>query len=208
MNAIVSPDIHREQRIPPRQVLTHKWPVLHVGSTPYYFDAAIGEPKDWRTRWTFHIWGRIEEAWQCNYDEFVALPRIAVHADMHCVTRWSKLDNQWEGVPTREILSRVKPQPTAKFVMVHCEQGFTTNLPLDDFLGDDCLFAWRHDGHDLEPDHGYPLRLVIPRLYAWKSAKWVRGIELLDNDKAGFWEAHEHGGYHMRGDPWMEQRFR
>jgi DMSO/TMAO reductase YedYZ molybdopterin-dependent catalytic subunit len=92
--------------------------------------------------------------------------------------------------------------------MVHCEQGFTTNLPLADFLGEDCLFAWKHNGQDLEPDHGYPLRLVIPRLYAWKSAKWVRGIELLEKDRAGFWEHWDHGGYHMRGDPWLEQRFR
>jgi DMSO/TMAO reductase YedYZ molybdopterin-dependent catalytic subunit len=127
---------------------------------------------------------------------------------MHCVTRWSKLDNLWEGVSTREVLSHVNVNPQAKFVMIHCEQGFTTNLPLDDFLREDCLFAWKHNGQDLEPDHGYPLRLVVPRLYAWKSAKWVRGIELMTKDMAGFWEKWEHGGYHMRGDPWLEQRFR
>jgi len=205
---IVSPDVRREQRIPPRQVLTQKWPVLHYGSTPFYFDPTSGEPKDWRTRWTFHIWGLVETPWQCTYDEFVALPRVTVHADMHCVTRWSKLDIVWEGVSTREIMAKVQPHATAKYVMVHCEQGFTTNLPLEDFLAEDCLFAWRHNGQDLEPSHGYPLRLVIPRLYAWKSAKWVRGIEFLDRDRAGFWEEHEHGGYHMRGDPWAEQRFR
>jgi DMSO/TMAO reductase YedYZ molybdopterin-dependent catalytic subunit len=104
--------------------------------------------------------------------------------------------------------SKVKVVPEARHVMVHCEQGFTTNLPLDDFLGEDCLFAWKHNGQLLEPDHGYPLRLVVPRLYAWKSAKWVRGIELMDRDRPGFWEEWEHGGYHMRGDPWVEQRFR
>lgn len=195
---IISPDTQRTERIPPRQVLTKKWPVLHYGATPT-FD---------RANWTFHIFGLVEASWQCTYDEFVAFPRVRVHADMHCVTRWSTLDNLWEGVSTREILGKAKVRPEAKFVMVHCEHGFTTNLPLDDFLGDDCLFAWKHNGQDLDADHGYPLRLVIPRLYAWKSAKWVRGIELMPDDKAGFWESWDHGGYHMRGDPWAEERFR
>lgn len=195
---IISPDTERTHRIPPRQALTRKWPVLHAGTTPT-FD---------RASWTFHIFGLVEKRWQCTYDEFLALPRVQVHADFHCVTRWSKLDMLWEGVCTRTVLSQVKVQSVARFVMVHCEHGFTTNLPLDDFLGDDCLFSWKVDGKDLEPDHGYPLRLVVPRLYAWKSAKWVRGIELLAEDRAGFWEAWDHGGYHMRGDPWQEQRFR
>jgi DMSO/TMAO reductase YedYZ molybdopterin-dependent catalytic subunit len=195
---IISTDAKRAQRIPPRQALTRKWPVLHAGTVPD-FD---------RARWTFHIFGLVEHPWQCGYQEFIALPRVQVKADMHCVTRWSKLENLWEGVSTREVMSKVKPLPTARFVMVHCEHGFTTNLPLVDLLGDDCLFAWKHDGNDLEPDHGYPLRLVVPLLYAWKSAKWVRGIELMAEDRAGFWESWEHGGYHMRGDPWAEQRFR
>jgi DMSO/TMAO reductase YedYZ molybdopterin-dependent catalytic subunit len=198
MPTIVSPDVLRPERIPPRQALTRKWPVLHAGTVPS-FD---------RGRWSFHVFGLVEQPWECTYDEFLALPHVQVRADMHCVTRWSKLDNVWEGVSTKEVLSHVKPHPQARFVMVHCEQGLTTNLPLADFLGDDCLFAWKHNGQDLEPDHGYPLRLVIPRLYAWKSAKWVRGIELLTQDRAGFWEEWDHGGYHMRGDPWLEQRFR
>ena len=201
---IDSPDTHRAERIPPRQALTRKWPVLHAGPTPR-FDRAV---------WVFQVFGLVEKPWQCTYDEFLALPRVRVQADMHCVTRWSKLDNLWEGVSTREILSRVQVLPNARFVMVHCEYGFSTNLPLADFLGDDCLFAWKHNGQDLEPDHGYPLRLVIPRLFAWKSAKWVRGIELMESDRAGFWESWENGGYHMRGDPWAldesgdGQRFR
>ena len=195
---IVSPDTQRANRIPPRQALTRKWPVLHYGPTPAFDRAA----------WTFHVFGLVETPWQCAYDQFLGLPRVRIHADMHCVTRWSTLDNYWEGVATREIFSKVKTRPEAKFVMVHCEHGFTTNLPLDDFLGDDCLFAWKHNGKDLDADHGYPLRLVIPRLYAWKSAKWVRGIELMADDKAGFWEEWVHGGYHMRGDPWAEERFR
>ncbi len=197
-DAIISPDTRRAERIPPRQVLTKKWPVLHYGSTPT-FD---------RTCWTFHIFGLVESPWHCTYDEFVALPKVKVYADMHCVTRWSTLDNLWEGVSTREVMSKVKAAAEAKYVMVHCEHGFTTNLPLADFLDDDCLFAWKQNGVNLDADHGYPLRLVIPRLYAWKSAKWVRGIELMAEDKAGFWEEWQHGGYHMRGDPWKEERFR
>jgi DMSO/TMAO reductase YedYZ molybdopterin-dependent catalytic subunit len=195
---IESPDVFRSERIPPRQVLTKKWPVLHAGPTPS-FD---------RPNWSFHIFGLVEQPWQCSYDEIISLPRVQVRADMHCVTRWSMLENTWEGVSTREVLSRVKPKAEARFVLAHCEYGFTTNLPLDDFLGDDCLFAWRRNGVDLDPDHGWPLRLVIPRLYAWKSAKWVRGLELLDQDRPGYWESWENGGYHMRGDPWAEQRFR
>jgi DMSO/TMAO reductase YedYZ molybdopterin-dependent catalytic subunit len=195
---IVSKDTLRAQRVPPRQALTRKWPVLHAGTTPA-FD---------RARWTFHLFGLVDKPWECSYDEFLALPHVQVKADMHCVTRWSKLDNLWEGVSTRTVLEKATPLPQARFVIVHCEHGFTTNLPLPDFLGEDCLFAWKHNGQDLEPDHGYPLRLVVPLLYAWKSAKWVRGIELMETDRAGFWECWEHGGYHMRGDPWNEERFR
>ncbi len=195
---LVSPDVRRGLRIPPRQALTSKWPVLHAGTTPV-FD---------RATWTFHIFGLVDQPWQCAYDEFLALPRVRVLADMHCVTRWSKLDNLWEGVSTRAVLRPVQVSGRARYVMVHCAHGFTTNLPLAEFLGEDCLFAWKHNGQDLEPDHGYPLRLVVPRLYAWKSAKWVRGIELMEHDRAGFWESWEHGGYHMHGDPWTEERFR
>src|SRR5206468_5819457 len=139
-----------------------------------------------------------------TWDEFRALPRVRVHADMHCVTRWSKLDNLWEGVSTREVLRHAEVSPAARFVMVHCEHGFTTNLLLDDFLAEDALFALTHNGRDLEPDHGYPVRLVVPRLYAWKSAKWVRGIEFSAVDKPGFWERN---GYNNRGDPSKEERY-
>jgi DMSO/TMAO reductase YedYZ molybdopterin-dependent catalytic subunit len=192
---IISPDVERSERIPPHQALTRKWPVLHAGSTPAFKKAT----------WTFHLFGLVKEPWGCDYDTFLALPRVKVQADMHCVTRWSKLDNEWEGVSTRTVLDQVQVDPKAAYVLVHCEEGFTTNLPLADFVGEDCLFAWKHNGIDLEPDHGFPLRLVVPRLYAWKSAKWVRGIELLETDRAGYWEQ---GGYHMRGDPWQEERFR
>jgi DMSO/TMAO reductase YedYZ molybdopterin-dependent catalytic subunit len=197
---IISPDTQRANRIPPRQALTRKWPVLHAGSVPP-FDPAT---------WDFTIFPvpLVDNVKCLSWKEFCELPRVKVHADMHCVTRWSKLDNLWEGVATREVLKLVNVSPKAKFVMIHCEYGFSTNLPLDDFCGEDCLFAMKHNGDDLTPDHGYPLRLVVPRLYAWKSAKWVRGIELMEADRPGFWENWEHGGYHMRGDPWVEERFR
>src|SRR5205823_11133780 len=147
---IHSPDTTREQRLPPGQVLTRKWPVLHAGETPHYSDLD--------REWDFFVFGAVEEKRRLSWAEFSSLPRVQVHADMHCVTRWSKLDNTWEGVPTREVLAHVTPLPQARYVMVHSEQGFTTNLPLEEFLGEDCLFAWRHNGQDLGPDHGYPLR--------------------------------------------------
>lgn len=199
-DAIVSPDTRRAERIPPRQVRTVKWPILHAGEVP---------PFDPRT-WDFAVFPAplVAPVKTFGWDEFGKLPRVRVYADMHCVTRWSKLDNFWEGVATKELLKHVTPSPAAKFVMVHCEYGFSTNLPIADFFDDDCLFALKHDGRDLTPDHGYPLRLVVPKLYAWKSAKWVRGIEFMAEDRPGFWERWENGGYHMRGDPWEEERFR
>lgn len=199
-DAIISTDTRRGNRIPPRQAQTHKWPVLHAGEVPPF------DP----TRWDFTIFPvpLVDRVRTFTWSEFRGLPRIKVFADMHCVTRWSKLDNLWEGVATTELKKHVTIKPSARFVMVHCEYGFTTNLPIDDFFGDDCLLADRHNGQDLTPDHGYPLRLVIPRLYAWKSAKWVRGIEFMEEDRPGFWELWEHGGYHMRGDPWKEERHR
>jgi DMSO/TMAO reductase YedYZ molybdopterin-dependent catalytic subunit len=199
-DAIISPDTRRPIRMPPRQALTRKWPVLHYGDVPP-FDPAT---------WDFTVFPKplVNAVKRFTWPEFQALPRVKVFADMHCVTRWSKLDNLWEGVATRELLNHVTVSDRARFVMVHCEYGFTTNLPVEWFFGEDCLFAFKHNGQDLEPDHGYPVRLVVPRLYAWKSAKWVRGIEFMERDADGFWERWEHGGYHMLGDPWTEQRFR
>jgi DMSO/TMAO reductase YedYZ molybdopterin-dependent catalytic subunit len=199
-DVIISSDTRRGERIPPRQVRTVKWPILHAGGVPPF------NPSNW----DFFIGPKpfVNTVKVFSWDEFSKLPRKKIFADMHCVTRWSKLDNTWEGVPTRELLNHVTLAPEAKFVMVHCEYGFTTNLPIADFFDDDCLFAFKHDGQDLTPDHGYPLRLVVPKLYAWKSAKWVRGVEFMAADRAGFWESWEHGGYHMRGDPWIEERFR
>jgi len=182
-----------EGRLPPGQSTTLKWPVLHYGSVPHF------DPQ----RWDFQVRGLVEEPWQFSWKEFSALPRISFTRDFHCVTRWSRFDNHWEGVSFREILRRIRLRPGAAFVLVHAEQGFTANVPLADLDREDVLLATHHDGEPLTLDHGYPLRLVVPHLYAWKSVKWVRALEFLDHDQPGFWEQN---GYHMYGDPWKEQR--
>jgi DMSO/TMAO reductase YedYZ molybdopterin-dependent catalytic subunit len=183
-----------EGRLPPGQSLTLKWPVLHYGSVPRF------DPE----RWDFGVYGLVEDPVRWTWAEFNALPKVKRHSDFHCVTRWSRFDNDWEGVAFREVLGRVKFKPGVRFVLVHAEQGFTANVPLEDLDREEVLFATHHDGEPLSPDHGYPLRLIVPHLYAWKSVKWVRGIEFLDQDAPGFWEQN---GYHMYGDPWREQRF-
>lgn len=199
MNSERTPaDIHvsprKEPRLPPGQVLTEKWPVLHYGSVPSTDLAA----------WDLRVTGRVESPARWTWDEFQALPRVEVHSDIHCVTRWSRYDNRWSGVALREVLSIVRPKPEARFAIVHAEQGFTANLPLEELVQDDVLLADRHDGQPLTPEHGWPLRLVVPRRYFWKSAKWVRAIELVDRDQPGFWERN---GYHNDADPWREERF-
>jgi DMSO/TMAO reductase YedYZ molybdopterin-dependent catalytic subunit len=186
-------------RLPPGQSLTLKWPVLHAGDVPGF------DPETW----DFRVGGLVGAPLTLGYDELRALPRIEVVSDFHCVTRWSRFDNRWEGVAFREILARVRPAATATHVMVlghrgDVRYGYSTNLPLADLDRPDVLFAWRNDGEDLSPDHGWPLRLVVPHLYAWKSAKWVRGLIFMDADKAGYWEKL---GYHMRGDPFQEERY-
>jgi DMSO/TMAO reductase YedYZ molybdopterin-dependent catalytic subunit len=180
--------------LPPGQSLTLKWPVLHYGSVPR-FDS---------DRWDFRVYGLVEKPLRVTWDEFNKVPRISRTSDFHCVTRWSRFDNRWEGVSFREILKRVALKPGVAFVLVHAEQGFTANLPLEDLNREEVLFATHHDGEPLTAEHGFPLRLIVPHLYAWKSVKWVRGIEFLQHDYPGFWEQN---GYHMRGDPWREERF-
>jgi DMSO/TMAO reductase YedYZ molybdopterin-dependent catalytic subunit len=192
---IISPDTQRQNRVPPGQRLTDKWPVLHYGKVAS-IDIA---------RWTFTISGLAEKEQAFTYDEFSSLPQVEVFSDIHCVTTWSKLDNLWEGVSTSAIKDIVKIKPEARFVIIHGAGGFTTNLSLDDFFQPDVLFVLKHDGKPLTPEHGYPVRLVVPRLYFWKSAKWVTGIRLVSEDEPGFWER---AGYHNRGDPWLEQRYR
>jgi len=181
-------------RLPPGQSLTLKWPVLHAGSVPR-FDA---------TRWDFTVSGLVDKSVRLTWDEFSRLPQKVVIADMHCVTRWSRFDNRWEGVPVADALRLAGVRPEARFALVHAEQGYSANIPLDDLLRPESLLALRHDGEPLTAEHGYPLRLVVPHLYAWKSVKWVRGIELLAKDEPGFWEQN---GYNMYGDPWKEQRY-
>ncbi|MGA2714311.1 MAG: sulfite oxidase-like oxidoreductase [Bryobacteraceae bacterium] len=193
--AIVSPDTLRSQRIPPGQSQTKKWPVLD----------ASGPPQVNLTAWKLRVFGLVRQPVEWEWEEFLKLPRVQVFSDFHCVTRWSRLGNVWEGVSTREIMERAGgPLPEAAFVLAHgYDRGFTTNVPLADFLAEDALIAITHDGEPLTVDHGGPARLIVPQLYAWKSAKWLKAIELLDRDQAGFWESN---GYHMRGDPWKEER--
>jgi DMSO/TMAO reductase YedYZ molybdopterin-dependent catalytic subunit len=182
------------ERLPQGQVLTRKWPVLTYGDTPEV---------DLET-WTFRCFGLVEQPVSWTWPEFLELPRVQVTSDVHCVTRWSRFDNRWEGVGASEIFRRVRVRSEAVAVMVHAEQGYTTNLLLSDLLGEDVLLALKHDGMDLPAEHGGPCRLVVPQLYFWKSAKWVRAFEFLDFNAPGFWEMN---GYHLRADPWKEERY-
>jgi DMSO/TMAO reductase YedYZ molybdopterin-dependent catalytic subunit len=181
-------------RVPPGQALTRKWPVLTYGQTPP-FDPA---------RWTFRCFGLVERPVSWTWEEFVRLPRVTVRSDIHCVTHWSRLDNTWEGVPVRAILDACRPRPEARFVLQHADPDYTTNTGIEDLQNDDVILALKHDGRDLAPEHGGPMRLVLPKLYFWKSSKWLRAFEFLDVNPPGFWEQH---GYHMHGDPWLEERY-
>jgi DMSO/TMAO reductase YedYZ molybdopterin-dependent catalytic subunit len=198
-DVIVSPDTRREQRLPPGQSRTKKWPVLDAHGTP---EIDLGA-------WRFEVGGLVERPAAWSLDEFMQLPAVRVYADFHCVTRWSRLDNVWGGAPTRALAEAVGVKPEAKFVVASAyDYGWTTNLPLEYFLAEDSLLAWAHDGRPIPPEHGGPVRLVVPQLYAWKSAKWIKGLTFLAEDRAGFWEE---GGYHMRGVPWAGgdgERFR
>ena len=196
---IISPDTQRGDataRTPPGQVLTAKWPVLHYGDVPKVDTRSPG--------WRLKVFGLCDEPYELTYDELRSMPAVDVACDIHCVTHWSRLDNLFTGVTTKSLVERAKPRPEAKFVMCHAEAGFTVNVPLEQFTAEDALLAWAHDGKDLSPDHGWPLRGLVPRLYFWKSCKWIRGIELRGTDAPGFWEQN---GYHMHGDPWREERF-
>ena len=190
------PDAVRE-RVPPGQYLTEKWPVLHYGSVPTF------NPKGW----DFRVFGAVEHELRWTWEEFQALDRefaTPFVADMHCVTTWTRLDQRWEGIPFRKIVELARPSAEAKFVISHGEHGFTANTPIEDTAVDNCLVALRANGAALTAEHGYPARLVIPHLYAWKGAKWLRGIEFSAVDKPGFWERN---GYHNHGDPWTEERY-
>jgi DMSO/TMAO reductase YedYZ molybdopterin-dependent catalytic subunit len=181
-------------RLPSGQYLTKKWPVLSYERTPQQL------PPDWKLK----ITGLVENPLELTWEEFLALPHTAMTSDFHCVTTWSRYNNTWEGIHIREILQRVKPLPSAKFVLAHSWTGYTTNLPLENLADDDVMIVFKHDDKDLEPDHGGPVRLIVPKLYAYKSAKWLDGLEFLERDHPGFWEQR---GYHNRANPWKEERY-
>ena len=181
-------------RLPPGQYLTEKWPVLHAGTVP----------KTDLATWDFRVFGQVESPVTLSWDEFTALPTREITIDIHCVTRWSRFDTTFKGVHWSELAQLVTPKPSARYVVAHAEQDFTANVPLAALEDEEALLAYEADGEPLTPEHGWPLRLVIPKRYFWKSAKWLRGIELLDHDEPGFWERL---GYHNEADYWKEERY-
>ena len=183
-----------ESRIPPGQYYTDKWPVLHAGGVPR-IDLAT---------WDFRVFGLVRNPIRVSFDELVALGTQEQSSDIHCVTRWTKLDMPWKGVPMRAVLDLVQPLNRARFVIAHAEQGFSANLPLEAVDADDAMLAHEAEGAPLTPEHGFPLRLLAPSRYFWKSAKWLRGLEITDVDRPGFWEGY---GYHNDADPWKEERY-
>lgn len=188
--------VRSTDRLPPGQRLVKGWPVLHEGPTPI-FDQAT---------WRLRIWGHVERPLSLRWEELGALPQVEVLRDFHCVTTWSRYDNRWGGVSVAALLDRAGLREGASHALIHCYDsiGYTTNLPLSDLNRPDNLLATQHDGAPLAPDHGGPVRLVVHHLYAWKSAKWVSGVEILTEDRRGFWEER---GYHNRADPWLEERY-
>jgi DMSO/TMAO reductase YedYZ molybdopterin-dependent catalytic subunit len=184
----------RGERLPPGQHLVRDWPVLDLGILPEI------EAKDW----LIEVDGLVENRLAWNWTDFMAQPAFSDVSDIHCVTAWSRFDNQWDGVSAKHILALVKPKPEARFVVFHSYDDYTTNLPLADFDDDDVLIAHSWQGKPLAREHGGPVRAIVPKLYFWKSAKWVKRIELIALDRPGFWEEH---GYHDRGDPWKEERY-
>lgn len=191
---IISPDTKGENRIPPGQKLVTEWPVLHEGEIPL-IDVS---------KWTFTISGLVAKEIKLDYQEFSSLDRVKVLSDIHCVTGWSKLDNLWQGPSSGIIRELTQLLPEARFVIIHAFGGFTTNLTIGDFFKPDVLFTLRYNDEPLTPEHGYPVRLIVPRLYFWKSVKWVTGVEFAAEDRPGFWETR---GYHNHGDPWREERY-
>jgi DMSO/TMAO reductase YedYZ molybdopterin-dependent catalytic subunit len=180
-------------RLPPGQYLTERFPVLHVGDVPTY---APGE-------WNLTVNGLVDKPFTLTFEELTALPSVTLTTDIHCVTKWSKFDTVWRGVKLKDLLDTAGIQPDATHVMGVAEYGYTANLPMEDALRDESMVVWEYEGEAIEPIHGGPVRLLVPNLYFWKSPKWLRGIELMNADKPGFWERN---GYHMYGDPFLEQR--
>jgi len=193
---IISPDTRRSNRIPPGQSRTRKWPVLDAGGPPT-LDLA---------KWRFRMAGLVEREVDLDWTQFQALPKVKVFSDFHCVTRWSRLGNVWEGISIHTLVDLAGGiKSDCRYVVAYgYDHGWTTNMPLDEVLAEDALVALTHDGEPLTLEHGAPARLIVPRLYAWKSAKWLAGLEFIEKDRPGFWERN---GYHMNGDPWTEERF-
>jgi DMSO/TMAO reductase YedYZ molybdopterin-dependent catalytic subunit len=183
-----------EARLPPGQHLTRDWPTLDLGVTPEIS----------RQRWRLDVYGAIDNPVFWDFAQFLAQAQTQMTSDIHCVTTWSRYDNQWTGLPTRQLLDACQPREDAGFVVLHCYDGYTTNLPLEDFAAEDALLAHSWSGEPLTAEHGGPVRLVVPHLYFWKSAKWLQAIEFVAQDAPGYWEVR---GYHNRGDPWAEQRY-
>ena len=193
---LFGPKVSEDQakRVPPGNRLVRGWPVLHYGPIPKFDEA----------EWDLTVDGLVESPVTQTYAELKALPNVDVGADMHCVTGWTTLDNTWHGVSFRTLLDMAKPKSEAKWVIAHCDYGYTSNLSLEAMADDDVLVAWRKDGEDLTPDHGWPLRLVVPKRYAWKSAKWLTGLEFAAKNVRGFWEVR---GYHIHAEPFAEERY-
>ncbi|MEC1337868.1 sulfite oxidase-like oxidoreductase [Bacillus velezensis] len=185
----------QSERIPPNQNVTTKFPVLHAGNVPYYEDMS---------KWNLQVYGLVDRPMLLSFDDIKAFPEAEVKNDIHCVTGWSRLDNIWQGIRAKDIAEKAGVHKEAGFVILHAEEGWTANLPLSDFTRETSLLAYAHNGEPLTPEHGYPLRGVFPHLYFWKSAKWLRGIQFTKENHPGFWEKN---GYHMRGDPWKNERF-
>jgi DMSO/TMAO reductase YedYZ molybdopterin-dependent catalytic subunit len=183
-----------EGRLPPGQSLTHKFPVLTYGPNPKF------DPQTWN----FRLFGEVENEMTWTWDDFLDLPTIEITTDIHCVTRWSKFDTTWEGVQFKHLADLVGMKDTTEHIIAHCDYGYTTNVPLEDMMHDNVLLAYKYDDEMLEPDHGAPVRTLVPHLYFWKSAKFVRALEFSPVDKPGFWE---NAGYHNYGDPFKEQRY-
>lgn len=187
-------EMKKQGRLPPGQSLTHKFPVLTYGPVPKFNPAT----------WDLRVFGTIEREMTWKWDEFQKLPVKSITTDIHCVTRWSKFDMDWEGVPFTYIAELVGAKPETKHIIAHCDYGYTTNVPFEDMMRDNVLLATRYDGEPITPEHGAPVRTLVPHLYFWKSAKFVRALEFSEVDKPGFWEK---GGYNNYGDPFKEQRY-
>jgi DMSO/TMAO reductase YedYZ molybdopterin-dependent catalytic subunit len=187
-------EMRKSGRLPPGQSLTLDFPVLHYGPTPGFNEST----------WDLRVFGEVEKEMRWSWAEFQKLPTVKITCDIHCVTRWSKFDTEWEGVLFKDFIKLFGVKPTTKHVIAHCEYGYTTNMPYELMLDEDVMLAYKFNGQFLEAEHGYPLRTLVPKRYFWKSAKWLRGLEFSTSDKPGFWEVN---GYHNEGDPFKEERF-